>query len=71
MELKFYAMGRRRRVSTFVDKEQNKNPVPWSYSLSAKADTGRFAPQRRTLVPRLTANAVKKRPQCTLRRGRF
>jgi len=22
------------------------------YSLSAKADTGRFAPQRRTLVPR-------------------
>ena len=48
VELKFTAVGRRRPVSTFVEKDLHA----FTYLVPAKAVTGRFAPQRRSLLPR-------------------
>jgi len=70
VELKFYAMGRRRRVSTFVDKE--RSTLICCLTLCPRRRTVGASPHSVELqFHALTANAVKKRPQCTLRRGRF
>ena len=48
MGINSYAVGRRRTVSTFVEKDS----LAFTYLVPAKAVTGRFAPQRRSLLPR-------------------
>ena len=50
MELKVYAVGRRRQLTACADKDQDNSER--LFLVPAKAVTRRFALQRRTSVPR-------------------